>query len=190
MKRRLFNVAAVLSLLWSLAAVAAWAMSHWRPAGWRLIATAHSGDLTRVSGGRDTLLFTTTRDWKESLPGFWDAWWALSERGRLNLLAQVLDYQGTLRQVRASPPSLIVDLPGQARAQVVVFGPATGSVPGSSRLGFAAHSDAQTVEGSNGPISARAWVVTLPYWFIALLGLPVPMLWMRARRRRRDARVP
>ncbi len=187
MKRWLFNLAAALSLLLSLAAAAAWAMSYAQPAGWRLIGTAHSADLTRVNRGRRTVLFTTAANWsKAPHHGFWDAWWALSQSGRLTLLAQVVDYEGTLRRVHASPPSLIVDPPGEARAQAVVFGRTPASGPWASRLGFALHSDAQRVDGANGPVTARAWMVTLPYWLIVLLGLPMPLLWLRVTRRRRD----
>ena len=122
-------------------------------------------------------------------PRVWDAWWALSQSGRLTLLAQVVDYEGTLRRVYASPPSLIVDLPGQARPQAVVFGRMPDSGPWASRLGFALHCDAQLVDEVGGPVSARAWMVTLPYWFIVLLGLPMPLLWLRVTRRRRDTPV-
>jgi hypothetical protein len=194
MKRWLFNLAAALSLLLSIAAATAWAMSYARTPGWRLIGTAHSADLTRVNRGPHTVLFTTTANWsKAPHHGFWDAWWALSQSGRLTLLAQVVDYDGTLRRVYASPPSLIVDVPGQARPQAVVFGRVPDAGPWASRLGFALHSDAQMVDDGDGvgePVSARAWMVTLPYWFIALLGLPMSLVWLRVTRRRRDTPVP
>jgi hypothetical protein len=190
MKRWLFNLAAALSLLLSLAAAAAWAMSYARPPGWRLIGTAHSADLTRVNRGRHTVLFTTVANWSRAPHyGFWDAWWARSQSGRLTLLAQVVDYEGTLRRVHASPPSLIVDLPGQARPRAVVFGRMPDAGPWAGRPGFALHSDAQLVDGVGGPVSARAWMVTMPYWFLVLLGSPMPLLWLRVTRRR-DTPVP
>jgi hypothetical protein len=191
LKRWLFNLAAALSLLVSIAAASAWAMSYARPPGWRLIGTAHSADLTEVNRGRGTVLLTTAPNWsKAPHHGFWDAWWVLSQSGRLTLLAQVIDYDVTLRRVYASPPSLIVDLPGQALPQAVVFGRMPESGPGASRLGFALHSDAQPVDEVGGPVSARAWMVTLPYWFIVVLCLPMPLLWLRVNRRRRDRPVP
>lgn len=191
MKRWLFNLAAALSLLLSLAAAVAWAMSYARPPGWRLIGTAHSADLTRVDRERGTLLFTTAATGSNAQHhGFWDAWWARSQSGRLTLLAQVVDYEGTLRRVYASPPSLTVDLPGQPRPRAVVFGRMPVSGPWASRLGFAWHSDAHMVGGDGGPVSARAWMVTFPYGFIVLLGVPMPWLWLRVTRRRRDTPVP
>ena len=194
MKRWLFNLAAALSLLLSIAAAAAWAMSYAQTPDWRLIGIAHSADLTRVNRGRRTALFTTAANWSKAPHyGFWDAWWALSQSGRLTLLAQVIDYDGPLRRVYASPPSLIVDLPDQARPQAVVFGRMPDSGPWASRLGFAFHSDAHLVDegdGVGGAVSARAWMVTLPYWFIVLPGLPMPLLWLRVTRRRRDTPVP
>jgi hypothetical protein len=189
MKRWLFNLAAALSLLLLLAAAAAWAMSYARPPAWRLIGIAHSADLTRVNTGPRTVLFTTAANWSKSPHhGFWDAWWALSQSGRLTLLAQVIDYEGTVRRVYASPPALMVD-PGQPSPQAVVFGHMPDSGPRTSWLGFALHSDARQVGGGDdvgGPVSARAWMLTLPYWFIVLLGVPLPLLWRRATRRRRD----
>ena len=189
MRRWLFNLAAALSLLLSLAAAAAWAMSYARPPGWRLIGTAHSADLTRVNRGPRTVLFTTAAS-RSQAPhyGFWDAWWALSRSGRLTLLAQVVDYDGTLGRLHAAPPSLVVELPGRASLQAVVLGP----MPDSGFLGFAAHSDARMVDGdeAGGPLGARAWMVTVPYWFIVLLALPMPLLWLRATRRRRAAPAP
>lgn len=188
MKRWLFNLAAVLSLLLSLAAAAAWAMSYARPSGWSLIGTAHSADLTRVNRGRRTVLFTTAANWSKAPHyGFWDAWWALSQYGRLTLLAQVVDYEGTLLQVYASPPSLIVDVPGPTRPQAVVFGHMPRSGGWASWFGFALHSDEQVADGAGAPATARAWMVTLPYWLIVLLGFPMPLLWLRVTRRRRGA---
>jgi hypothetical protein len=135
------------------------------------------------------VLYTTAPNWSKAPNyGFWDAWWALSQSGRLTLLAQNVDYDGTLRRIHASPPSLIVDLPGQARPQAVVFDRMSDSPPWASRLGFALHSDSQLIdEGDDvgGPVSARASMVALPYWFLVLLGLPMPLLWVRVTGRRR-----
>lgn len=187
MKRWLFNLAAAFSLLLSLAAVAAWAMSYARPPGWRLIGIAHSADLTPVNRGPSTALFTTAANWSDAAAhhGFWDALWALSESGQLTLLAQAVDYEGALRRVHASPPSLVVDLPAHARPQAVVFDRVPDAGPWARRLGFAWHSDAQVVDdgdAAGGPVTARARLVTFPYWFIVLLGLPIPLLWLHAAR--------
>jgi hypothetical protein len=185
MKGRLFTIAAALSLLLSLAAVFAWATSYAQSTRWRLIATAHSADLTKLSSERGTALFTTVPDWTTpDHHGFWDAWWMLSKSGRLTLVAQVVDYDGTLRRISSSPPSLTVEAPGPTPAQPAVVARVHNDEAVKSWLGFASHSDTQTVDGANGPVTARAWMITVPYWFILLVGLPIPLLWRRARRRR------
>jgi len=190
MKRWLFNLAAALSLLLSLTAAAAWAMSYARPRDWHLLGTAHSADLTRVGLDRRTVVFMRPVDLSSAPPyGFWDALWALSESGRLTLLAQTIDYEGNLRGVYASPPSLIVELPGPARARVVAFGRMPDSRPWARRLGFAWDADAQQAvdnsDGIRGQVSVRARMLMSPYWPIVLLGLPLPLLWLRVHRRPR-----
>ena len=154
MKRWLFNLVAAVSLLLSLTAAAAWAMSYARPLDWHLLGIAHSADLTRVNLDRRTVVSMMPADGSH-VPrhGYWDALWARSQSGRLSLVAQAADYGGNLRAVHASPPSLIVDLPGQARPQAVLFGRMPDSGPRASRLGFAVRSDAQSVDGAGGPVS-------------------------------------
>lgn len=190
MKRRLYSLTVAFSLLLSLAATLAWAVSHARPSGWHLIATAHSADLTRVDAGGRSALFTTTANWSTTPNhGFWDAWWARSRSGRLSLLAQVIDYEGTLLRVYASPPSLVVDVPGQPRPQALTLDRMREAGPGETWLGFARQSDAGAVDGASGPVGARAWMVTVPYWIVVLLGLPMPLRWLRAFRRRAVGRA-
>lgn len=186
MKRWLLTIAVACSLLLSLAAAAAWATSHARPHGWRLIATAHSADLARANGGRRTALFTTSPSWS-TLPnhGFWDAWWVLSRAGRLTLLAQVIDYEGILHRVHASPPVLVVELPGRAGPHTLALDRIPDTGHGAKGPGFAWHSDARQADGLHGPVGARAWMVTVPYWFVVLLGVPLPLRWLRGSRRRR-----
>ena len=191
MKRWFFNLVVALSLLLSISAAAAWALSYAQPPRWRLVGVAHSADLTRLESEAGTVLFTTAAHRSNApRPGFWDAGWALSRSGRLTLLTQVIDHEGTLHRIYASPPSLIVDVPGGARPPTVVFGRMPHSGPRATWLGFALHSDAQSGDDGDGvgaPISARAWMVTLPYWFLVMLGLPMPLLRLRATSRRRHA---
>ena len=188
MKRRLLDLAAALSLLLSLAAAAAWAMSHARPLDWRLVGMAHSADLTRVDLDRRPAVLMTPVDGSD-LPsyGYWDALWARSRSGRLSLVAQAADYDGGLRAVYASPPSLVIDLPGPERARAVAFRRMPDSRPRARRLGFAWDADAQQAvgDGGGGHVSARARMIVLPYWSIVLLGAPLPLLWLRANRRSR-----
>ena len=191
MKRWLFNLVAAVSLLLSLTAAAAWAMSYARPLDWHLLGTAHSSDLTRVNLNRRTVVFMMPVN-GSNVPryGYWDALWARSQSGRLSLVAQAVDYGGNLRAVYASPPSLIVDLSGPARARAVAFGRMPDSRPWARRLGFAWDADVQQAvddsDGAGGPVSVRARMIMFPYWSIVLLGLP--LLWLRVNRRSRRCR--
>jgi hypothetical protein len=190
MKRWLFNLVGALSLLLSLTAAAAWAMSYARPLDWHLVGMAHSADLARVDLDRRAVVLMKPVDGSNVPPyGYWDALWARSRSGRLSLVAQAADYGGSLRAVYASPPSLIVDLSGPARTRAVAFGRVPNSHPWARRLGFAWDADAQQAvddrDGGGGPVSVRARMLMLPYWSIVLLGLPLPLLWLRANRRSR-----
>lgn len=185
MKRRwLFKLVAVLSLLLSLTAAATWVMSYARPRDWHLVAIAHSADLTRADHHRrSVVLMTPVKSSHAARYGFWDAWWVLSRSGTLTLVAQNVDYDGDLRGISASPPSLIVDLSGPARARAVAFGRVPDSLQSARRLGFAWEADAQQAvddgDGVRRTVSARARMITSPYWFLVLLGLPLPLLWLR-----------
>jgi hypothetical protein len=189
MKRSLFNLGAAFSLLLSLAAAAAWAMSYARPLDWHLLGTAHSTDLTRVSLDRRTVvLMIPVKGSKGVSHGWWDGWWVRSRSGRLTLLAQTIDYEGSLRRVYAAPPSVTVDLSGPARARAVAFARMPEARPWARRLGFAWDADAQQAfhdgDRVGAPVSVRARMITIPHWSIVLLGLPLSLLWLRRRARR------
>src|SRR5688572_7653556 len=98
MKRWLFNLVAAGSLLLSLAAAAAWAMSYARPLDGCLLGIAHSSDLTRVDLDRRAFVYMVSVD-ESNVPrhGYWDALWARSQSGRLTLVAQAVDYDGNLQ---------------------------------------------------------------------------------------------
>ncbi len=190
MKRWLFNLVAAVSLLLLLTAAAAWAMSYARPLDWHLLGIAHSSDLRRVHLNQRTVVrMIPVNGSNVSRYGYWDALWARSQSGRLSLVAQATDYSGNVRAVYASPPSLTVDLSGLARARTVAFGRMPDSRPWARRLGFAWDADVQQGgndrDGAGGSVSVQARMIMSPYWSIVLLGLPLPLLWLRVDRRSR-----
>ena len=188
MKRWLFNLVAAVSLLLLLTAATAWAISYARPLDWHLLGMAHSADLTRVNlNRRSVVLMMPVNGSTVPRNGYWDALWARSQSGRLSLVAQAVDYGGNLRAVDASPPSLIVDLSDPARSRAVAFGRMPNARPWARRLGFAWDAEAQQAVDDRDrvgeTVSVRARMVMLPYWSIVLLGLPLPLLWLRVNRR-------
>lgn len=184
LRRRLLGIAVALSVLLSLFAAAAWVTSYTSPPAWRLLATAHSADLTRVASDSRTAVFATTPNWSKSPNhGFWDAWWVLSDRGELALLAQVIDYDGTLYRVHSAPPSLTIE-PQAGMRTVTVFGGVEASARSRRWLGFSLRSDEQSSDSSAPLVTVRAWILTVPWWFLVLPGLPLPLIRLREIRRR------
>ena len=116
--------------------------------------------------------------------GYWDGLWARSESGRLTLVAHAVDYDGNLRGVYASPPSLTAELAGSTQTRAVAFGRLPESRSPARRLGFAWDADQQAVtnrEAINGHVSVRARIVKLPYWSIVLPPLSLALLCLRRR---------
>ena len=190
MKRWLFNLVAAVSALLSLTAATAWAMSYARPLDWHLLGTAHSADLAGVDLDRQTGVFMTPVNGSNVRYGFWDAWWARSESGRLTLVAHNVDFEGNqVRRIDASPPSLTVELSGPTRARAEAFGRMRDSRSWPRRLGFAWDADVQQVVGDRDaaaePVGVQARMIMVPYWSIVLLGLPLSLLWLRVNRRAR-----
>jgi hypothetical protein len=186
MKRLLLNVSAATSLLVVIVTAVAWAMSYVGTPEWHLLATAHSADLRRVDRGqRAAVLMLPVSRPDDSQHGFWDAWWMLNESGRLTLLAQTIDYEGRLRGVYASPPSVSAALPGATNARVVASGQVADSGSWAGRLGFGWSSDARDATNDReggGQVGVRVHMLTLPHWLVVLLGLPLPLWWLRVRR--------
>lgn len=187
MKRWLFDLAAAFSLLLSLAAAASWATSYAPPHEWRLLGVAHSADMKHVQPGRGVAAVAMRRVSGSSAAryGFWDASWLLSRSGRLTVVAHALDYEGPVRAIDAAPPSVIVQPSESERGPLVAFAQLPESHPWARKWGFAWDSDAQeAVDGGGATVAIRARMITLPHWLFVVLGVPLPLRWLRLRRRR------
>ena len=189
MKRWMFNLVAAGSLLLLLTVATTWAISYARPLDWHLLGMVHSADLTRANLNQRTFVSMMPVN-GSTVPhnGYWDALWARSQSGRLSLVAQAADYGGNLSALYASPPSLIVELSDPAHTRAVAFDQMPDSRLWARRLGFAWDADAQ--QAVDGTVSVRARMIMLPYWSIVLLGLPLPLLWLRINRRSRRSQKP
>ena len=189
MKRWTFKLAAALSLLLLFAVAVAWLTSYGRSRDWHLLGIAHSADLKRANASRRTAVFMPVKRSGGARHGYWDALWALSQSGKLTLVAQTVDYDGNLRGLHASPPSLIADLSTPTYARIVAFGRMPECRSLICRLGFRWDDDGQQAINSGdetgGSVSVRARIITVPYWFIVLFVLPIALLWLRRDRRSR-----
>ena len=189
-KRWLLNVIAATSLLLSLAAAVGWAMSHVQPLEWRLIWVVHSAGLARIGLDRANVIFMVSAD-GPGLPrhAYLDAMWVQSRSGTLSLVAQAADFTREASTVSASPWSLAVDLRDATRAQAVTSDRISHTGGWPRRLGFAWDSDVQQAidhgDGTGGSTTVQVRMLTVPWWFVFLLGVPLPLLWMRAKRRQR-----
>jgi hypothetical protein len=188
MKRSLATVATVISALISVMAGAAWAISYAWPLDWHLAGIAHSGDLTRVNQGRGAAVTMMPVDGsKAARYGYWDAWWIRSQGGRLTLVAHAIDYEGSLTELYASPPSVVVEVAGPARARAMAFHHIPPSRPWAHRLGFMWDLDAHDAIDpvSRGAVSVRARMIGSPYWPVVLFTLSPWLIWRRVNRRSR-----
>ena len=151
MKRRLFNLVALLSLLLFAAAVVLWVLSYVRHDNFVHVAPRHVENVTSKRGRVFVQLY-----WRAKaipVPPRYAVGWVW------NRLFLDVDY------------------------------PEARSLRGWRRLGFDLHNYVST-----GPDGQVIRDIAVPYWFLCLIALAVPVQWFRTRRkagtRRRDGFCP
>jgi hypothetical protein len=198
LRRLLFNLLALGSLVLVLLAGLAWGLSYGRPLDWYALRTEHHPSWLpgETSDGRRPAGIIA-RKTDPSLPqGYWRAWWLRSLDGRITLLHQDAGV-GALGGALTDPPTRLYvlgyvasgSLQRQQRgnmeslaAFVIVREPAVQPFHWYERWGFSWVRTTSTRPNAIPGVYARAWAVTIPHWLLIVLGLPLPLLWFWNRR--------
>ena len=197
MKRWLFNLLALLSLLVVLAAAVAresshsWPMETWRPLNvdhgdWELIVGYDESGQGQPAGMRASAVAP------EDTVGRWRALWLLHSEGRLQFGWQRIEVPMRGVLFVHDPAGVLIHDEEPSSSETwysVQRTPATRAMV--LGLGYE-HFDWPTARAqpSNNPdavpvlaVRGKATVISLPYWILIVFGLPLPALWLRARLR-------
>lgn len=184
-RRAVFAMFCLASLLVALAAGLAWAVSHVRPLAWHETARDHEA-------GWDVWLFEPEEPFgilKHGNPagidrsGHWRVTWISSSSGRMSIAHHSVEYTTGPRDGRPVPVVRVQHTPDE------LFGPvpelASRMPRVLERTGF--HCGRQSgfawIRGKDGtgevPLSVNIRRVDVPYWFLLLVSVPLPALWLR-----------
>jgi hypothetical protein len=205
MKRTAYHIVCAFSLFLALVAAAGWLLSYLRPSTHLL-----KGDMHRtVVFGRtleSTPGGTVSRSQDRSAPkSYWRSWYFVNRAGRVYLFHQDVNL-GLAGAVTVQAPNVLrvleshVQFENQARPLVEsqqpvrVVLPDPAQVPQRARdrrarnilveVGFARDAvawQAKVAGGTSGSIT----VTMLPHWLFMLIGLPLPLLWLKRYLRQR-----